>query len=148
MRAKVSREPFTMPKATKRSILTAAFAALALVTGSAGFAADAQRGKQFAGRVCAVCHVVFKGQSPGDPNAPSFRSIAKSRQFHKKGIAWLWEKHQNAESRDDPAGIRRRRCLYQITRQIAVDWQSAADVLDFRSVPTGPFPCRANNCLF
>jgi mono/diheme cytochrome c family protein len=82
-----------MPKATKRSILTAAFAALALATGSAGFAADAQRGKQFAGRVCAVCHVVFKGQSPGDPNAPSFRSIAKSRQFHKKGIAWLWEEH-------------------------------------------------------
>jgi hypothetical protein len=52
---------------------------------ASGFAADALRGKQFAGRVCVVCHVVFKGHSPGDPNAPSFRSVAKSRQFREKG---------------------------------------------------------------
>jgi mono/diheme cytochrome c family protein len=88
----ISREPLTTPEATKRSILMAAFVALALVTCSAsGFAADAQRGKQFAGRVCAICHVVFKGQSPGDPNAPSLQLIAKSRQFREKGL--LWENH-------------------------------------------------------
>jgi len=93
-RAKVSREPLTTLEPTKRSIPMTAFVALALVTSSAsGFAADAQRGRQFAGHVCGICHVVFDGQSPGDPNAPSFRSIAKSRQFHKKGIAWLWEEH-------------------------------------------------------
>ena len=83
-----------MPEATKRSILMAAFVALALVTCSAsGFAADAQRGKQFAGRVCAICHVVFKGERPGDPNAPSFQSIAKSQQFREKGERLLWENH-------------------------------------------------------
>jgi mono/diheme cytochrome c family protein len=91
---KVSGEPLTMPKATKRCILTAAFAALVFVTCSAsGFAADAQRGKQFARRVCAICHVVFEGQSPGDPNAPSFRAVAKSRQFREKGEGLLWENH-------------------------------------------------------
>ena len=85
-RANVLGEPLTTPMTTKRSILRAAFAALALVANStSGFPADAQRDKQFARRVCAVCHVVVEGQPPSDPNAPSFRSIAQSRQFHKKG---------------------------------------------------------------
>jgi hypothetical protein len=85
-RANVLGEPLTTPMTTKRSILMAAFAALALVANStSGFPADAQRDKQFARRVCAVCHVVVEGQPPSDPNAPSFRSIAQSRQFHKKG---------------------------------------------------------------
>jgi mono/diheme cytochrome c family protein len=94
MRAKASRELLITPEATTRSILMAALIALALVTCTAsGFAADALRGKQFAGRVCVICHVVFKGQSPGDPNAPSFRSVAKSRQFREKGVRLLWETH-------------------------------------------------------
>ena len=94
MRAKVSGEPLTALEATKRSILMAAFAALAFVTCSAsGYAANAQRGKQFALRVCSICHVVSKGESPGDPNAPSFRSIARSRQFREKGVQLLWEEH-------------------------------------------------------
>jgi len=93
-RAKVLGEPLTTPMTTKRSILMAAFAVLALGANStSGFSADAQRGKQFARRVCAACHVVVEGQPPGDPNAPSFRSIAESRQFHKKGLAFLWESH-------------------------------------------------------
>jgi mono/diheme cytochrome c family protein len=84
----------TTPMTTKRSILMVAFAALGLVAHSAsGFCADAQRGKRFAGRVCATCHVVFKGQSSGDPNAPSFQAIAKSRQFRETGVRWLWEVH-------------------------------------------------------
>jgi mono/diheme cytochrome c family protein len=94
MTRKGIRERLTTPMTTKRSILMAAFAALAFVAHStSGFSADIQRGRQFAGRVCAVCHVVFNGQSSGDPNAPSFQSIAKSRKFREKGISWLWEKH-------------------------------------------------------
>ena len=59
-------EPLTMPKATMAALTT-----LALVTCNApGFAADALRGKQFASRVCGVCHVVFEGQGPRNPNAP------------------------------------------------------------------------------
>jgi len=86
--------PLTAPIRTKRSILMAAFSALALVAHSTpGFSADIERGRQFAGRVCAVCHVVFKGQSSGNPDAPSFQSIAESRQFREKGVRWLWEGH-------------------------------------------------------
>jgi mono/diheme cytochrome c family protein len=78
-----------MPKAT-----IAVFAALALVTCTApGFAADALRGKQFASRVCSTCHVVFEGQSPRNPNAPSFQSVANSPQFREKGVRLLWEQH-------------------------------------------------------
>jgi mono/diheme cytochrome c family protein len=94
MRAKVLGEALTTPEATNRSILIAAFAALALVAHStSGFSEDARRGEQFARRACAICHVVFKGQSPGDPNAPSFQSIAKSQQFREKGVTLLWKRH-------------------------------------------------------
>ena len=93
-RANVSGEPLATTAETKRSILMTAFAALTLMTyGNSGIAADVQRGKQFAGRVCIICHVVFKGQAPGDPKAPSFQSIAKSRQFRKKGVRLIWETH-------------------------------------------------------
>ena len=83
-----------MPMTTKRSILTAVFAALAFVAYStSGFSADAERGKEYARRVCALCHVIVEGQPPGDPNAPSFRSVAESQQFRDKGIALLLERH-------------------------------------------------------
>ena len=79
---------------TKGSIRLAAFAALALtVHSTTGFSADLQRGQQFARRVCAVCHVVAEGRTRSDPNAPSFQSIAESRQFQEKGSALLWETH-------------------------------------------------------
>jgi len=72
----------------------AAFAALALVAHStSALSADARRGELFARRVCAFCHVVAEGQPARDPDAPSFRSIAESRQFHKKGVRLLWERH-------------------------------------------------------
>jgi cytochrome c551/c552 len=65
----------------------AAFAALALVAHSmSGLSADARRGELFARRVCAFCHVVAEGQPARDPDAPSFRSIAESRQFRDSGI--------------------------------------------------------------
>jgi len=86
-------EPLTTSRTTRRSILMAASAALALVAHStSGFSADARRGEQFARHVCATCHVVAR-ESSSDANAPSFRSIAVSEQFRKKGIAWLWERH-------------------------------------------------------
>jgi len=86
-------EPFTALMTMRRSILTAAVGALVLVGHStSGFSADARRGEQFARHVCATCHVVGR-ESSSDANAPSFRSIAVSEQFHKKGIAWLWERH-------------------------------------------------------
>ncbi len=86
-------EPLTTPMTMRRCILMAAFAALALIAHStSGFSADARRGEQFARHVCATCHVVAN-ESASDANAPSFRSIAASEQFHKKGVAWLWERH-------------------------------------------------------
>jgi mono/diheme cytochrome c family protein len=79
---------------TNRTISMAALATLAFLAHStSGFSADAQSGEQFARRVCATCHVVVAGQPPGDPNAPSFQSVAQSQQFHQKGVALLLEEH-------------------------------------------------------
>ena len=78
-----------MPKATMAALTTLAFMACS----ASGFAADALRGKQFASRVCGICHVVFEGQSPRNPNAPSFQSVANSPQFREKGVRLLWEQH-------------------------------------------------------
>ena len=81
--------PLTIPRATMTAVTT-----LALMACSAsGFAADVQRGKQFASRVCGIYHVVFEGQSPRNPNAPSFQSVANSPQFREKGVRLLWEQH-------------------------------------------------------
>jgi mono/diheme cytochrome c family protein len=83
-----------MPDASWRSPLPIAVAALALlVCDTSAFAANAERGRQFARRVCSVCHVVSAGQRQGVPPAPSFRSIAKSPQFRTKGAQLMWEKH-------------------------------------------------------
>ncbi len=86
-------EALTTLETMRRSVLLTAFAALALVAHStSGYSADARRGEQFARHVCATCHVVAS-EASSDANAPSFRSIAVSEQFHKKGVAWLWERH-------------------------------------------------------
>jgi mono/diheme cytochrome c family protein len=83
-----------MSKAGTHHSLTAAVAILALVVSScAAFAANVERGKQLAGRLCSVCHALAAGQNPGVPNAPSFRSIARSPQFRAKRAKLLWEKH-------------------------------------------------------
>jgi len=84
-----------MSEARKRYALMAAVAALALMACSAsGFAADVERGRQLARRLCSVCHIVSAGQRSGAMNAPSFRSIAKSRQFREKRAKLLFEEHQ------------------------------------------------------
>ena len=83
-----------MPDARMRHPLRSGVAVLALLACSASaYAADAERGRQFARRVCSVCHVVSAGQRPGVPPAPSFSSIAKSPQFRTKGAQLMWEKH-------------------------------------------------------
>ena len=83
-----------MSDASWRCLLPTAVAALALlICGTSAFAADAERGRQFARRVCSVCHVVAAGQRQGVPPAPPFRSIARSAQFRTKGAQLLWEKH-------------------------------------------------------
>jgi mono/diheme cytochrome c family protein len=85
-----------MREAARRSIFVGALAGLAFVNfGASGLAADARSGKQLAFKICAICHVVAEGRSPGDPSAPSFQSIAISQQFREKGlVALLSEKHE------------------------------------------------------
>ena len=73
--------------------VTAVASFVLMVCSTSAFAADVERGKQLARRACSVCHVALAGQSPGVPPAPSFRSIAKSRQFRTKGAGFLWEVH-------------------------------------------------------
>ena len=83
-----------MSDASKRYSLVAGVAGLVLMACSTStFAADAERGKQLARRLCSVCHVVRVGQSAGVPPAPPFRSIAKSPQFRAKRAKLLWEAH-------------------------------------------------------
>ena len=87
-------KPFQTRVVVKRLAAIAVLAALAFLSGSAsGFAADAQHGKLIALRVCSICHSVTKADVAGDHLGPSFRSIAKSRQFRNKGEALLFEKH-------------------------------------------------------
>ncbi len=94
MQITVVREALAIAKATRCAILVSAFAAFLFLSSSTSvFAASAKRGERLAHHVCAVCHIVSKGQSPGNPDAPSFQSIAASRQFREKGIRWLWAKH-------------------------------------------------------
>jgi len=68
--------------------------AVVLVTwNSSAFAADVERGRQFANRVCSVCHQISPNLPAGVPPAPPFASIAKSKQFRAKRAKSLWEAH-------------------------------------------------------
>ena len=85
----------TTSAAIRRAILVAPFAAVALLScGVSAFSADVARGKQLARRVCYICHVIAQGQSQGDPKAPSFQSIAESKEFRDKGAALLLQRHK------------------------------------------------------
>ena len=88
----IKRVMATTPIAIRHCIMMVACALAVVTYSTAVFPADAQRGKQFASRICAFCHAVFEGHSR-DPDAPPFRSIATSREFHEKGAALLSEPH-------------------------------------------------------
>ena len=66
---------------------------LALAAASPARAADAEHGRQFANRVCSVCHQIAPGRPGGVAPAPPFASIAKSKQFRAKRAKLLWEAH-------------------------------------------------------
>ena len=79
----------------KRAILIAPCIMVALLLCSASaFSADVAHGRQVALKVCSICHVITKGQSEGDPAAPSFRSIAESKRFRDEGAALLLQRHK------------------------------------------------------
>ena len=64
-----------------------------IMSGLSAFAADAKRGKQFAQRVCSLCHAVSGTQASPNAAAPPFRVVARSKSFREKGASLLWEKH-------------------------------------------------------
>ena len=72
--------------------VTVVAAALAFLSFSAA-AADIERGRQFARRVCSVCHQVSPGSAAGVPPAPPFELVAKSAKFRAKRAKLLWEAH-------------------------------------------------------
>jgi cytochrome c len=76
--------------------VTVIAAVLAVWTSSAlalDVARDVERGRKFAYRVCSICHQVSPNMPPGDPPAPAFASIAKSKQFRAKQATFLREAH-------------------------------------------------------
>jgi cytochrome c len=80
-----------LPKHCVMFVVSVAFAVTS--SGSSGFAADAKRGKQFAQRVCSLCHAVSGTQASPNAAAPPFRVVARSKSFREKGAALIWEEH-------------------------------------------------------
>jgi mono/diheme cytochrome c family protein len=68
-------------------------AAVPAVRTSSALAAEVERGRKFAYRVCSLCHQVSPNMPPGVPPAPAFASIAKSKQFRAKQATFLGERH-------------------------------------------------------
>ena len=64
-----------------------------MLSGTSAFAADAVRGKQFAQRVCSLCHAVSGSGASPNAAAPPFRVIAASKAFREKGAALIWGNH-------------------------------------------------------
>jgi mono/diheme cytochrome c family protein len=83
----------TMCKAISHPRSVTVIAAVLTVWSSSAPAADVDRGRQFAHRVCSVCHQVSPRLGAGVPPAPPFASIAKSKQFRAKRAKLLWEAH-------------------------------------------------------
>lgn len=83
-----------MPGSIKHCALFVSAAAFAVtMSGLSASAADAERGKQYAERVCSLCHAVSGSQASPNPNAAAFRVIARSKNFRAKKDAWLWAQH-------------------------------------------------------
>ena len=70
----------------KRSLLAAAVLFIAPLPGRA---ADAVHGYYLAMRWCAACHVVSADQKEANADAPPFATIAKSRHFSVRGLAYF-----------------------------------------------------------
>jgi mono/diheme cytochrome c family protein len=64
-----------------------------MLSGTSASAADAARGKQYAERVCSLCHAVSGSRPSSNAAAPPFRVIAASKAFRKKGPALIWDDH-------------------------------------------------------
>ena len=74
----------------RKSVLLLAALALVACSGSA-FAADADRGKEFARRVCALCHVVMEGQIRATRMRHRFKRLRRADNFVKKEWRY-WKK--------------------------------------------------------
>src|SRR6476646_7932656 len=72
---------------------TMLMAAVLAIWSASAQAADVARGRQFANRVCSVCHQIAPGAGPGVAPAPPFATIARSKQFRAKRAKLLWEAH-------------------------------------------------------
>lgn len=80
---------------TRQTVLVAAIVLgmIALLVSSA-FAADPEKGATLARRWCAFCHVVAPDQRTGNPDVPTFASIAKRPDFRPERLsAFLREPH-------------------------------------------------------
>lgn len=82
-----------MPHEIRRPHSLILVAAVLAMSSSSAPAADVEQGRQFANRVCSVCHQVSPGGAAGVPPAPPFASIARSKQFRAKRAKLLWEAH-------------------------------------------------------
>ncbi len=83
-----------MPASTKYYAMSVFATAFAVMTsGLSALAADAERGKQYAERVCSLCHAISGSQASPNPDARPFRVIARNKNFRTKKDAWLWERH-------------------------------------------------------
>jgi len=68
-------------------------ASTGIMFATVAFAADAGRGKQFAERVCSLCHAISGSQASPNAAAPPFRVVARSKRFREKGAALIWGDH-------------------------------------------------------
>jgi mono/diheme cytochrome c family protein len=82
-----------MCKTISRPRSVTVIAAVLAVWTSSALAADVERGRKYAYRVCSICHQVSPNMPPGVPPAPAFASIAKSKQFRAKQATVLLEAH-------------------------------------------------------
>jgi mono/diheme cytochrome c family protein len=63
---------------------------IALFLGTAaGYAADAEHGRDLAKRWCASCHVVSADQGRASADVPPFATIARSPNFDAKRLAYF-----------------------------------------------------------
>ena len=121
-----------MCKAISRPRSVTVIAAVLAVWTSSALAADGERGRKIANRVCSICHQVSPNMPPGVSPAPAFASIAKSRQFRAKQATFLWEAHGTmphlALDADDAADLAA--YIRSLARRHPAVWTSSALAAD------------------